>query len=199
MGIIVSWNDKKLQRWLALGLLLSVLVLIGLLIIMPIVHTGLELHDNKNTLLFRLQQYQRILARKDDVLASMEHIKQEHSEQNYFNTQETDALASAEMQAFIKQAIVEAGGILSSTQALPINNSGKFSRITVSVRMTGNSEILRTVLYKIETATPFIIIDQIDMRPMRGRVNPTTRKIEQSNDLNINFQAVSFMRKKTEP
>lgn len=194
----MTFNDKKIQRALALGLLLAVLTLLGLVVVMPIINKGLELSETKNTLLVRLQQYQRILARKPVVLESMEQIKEQHSEQNYFNTQETDALASAEMQAFIKQAIVEAGGTLSSTQALPINNSGKFSRITVSVRMTGNSEILRTVLYKIETSTPFIIIDQIDIRPSRGRINPTTRKIEPSNELNINFQAVSFMRKKGE-
>jgi general secretion pathway protein M len=194
----VSFDDKRVQRALAVGLLFGVLLLIGLLIVMPIINKGLELHENKGALLFRLQQYQRILAKKDSVLESMEQIKTQHSEQNYFNTQETDALASAEMQAFIKQAIVEAGGALSSTQALPLNNSDKFSRITISVRMTGNSEMLRTVLYKIETSTPFIIIDQIDIRPMRGRVNPTTRKVEASNELNINFQAVSFMRKKAE-
>jgi general secretion pathway protein M len=64
--------------------------------------------------------------------------------------------------------------------------------------MTGNSEVLRAVLYKIETATPLIIIDQIDIRPMRGKRNRTTRQIDPSNELNVNFQAVSFMRKPTE-
>jgi general secretion pathway protein M len=84
---------------------------------------------------------------------------------------------------------------LSSTQALPVSNDDKFSRITVRVRMRGNSEVLRAVLYKIETSTPFIIINQLDIRPMRGSRNRTTRQIEPSNELNVNFQAVSFMRK----
>ena len=87
---------------------------------------------------------------------------------------------------------------MSSTQALPVSNKGKFSRISVRVRMTGNSEVLRAVLYKIETFAPLIIIDQIDIRPMRGVMNTTTRQIEPSNDLNVNFQAVSFMRKQAE-
>jgi general secretion pathway protein M len=64
--------------------------------------------------------------------------------------------------------------------------------------MTGNSEVLRAVLYKIETSTPLIVIDQIDIRPMRGLRNPVTNKIEANNNLNINFQAVSFMRKPNE-
>jgi general secretion pathway protein M len=186
------------QRWLALGLLTAVILVIILVVIVPLVNKKMELNEAKNNLVFRLQQYERILAKKDAVIASMANIKQQHDEQGYFNSQNTDALASAEMQEFIKKTIVEAGGQLSSTQALPVSNKGKFSRITVRVRMTGNSEVLRAVLYKIETSTPLIIIDQIDIRPMRGKRNRTTRQIESSNELNVNFQAVSFMRKPAE-
>jgi general secretion pathway protein M len=186
------------QRWLALGLLIAVVLVIILVVIVPVVNKKMELNETKNNLVFRLQQYERILAKKDAVIASMANIKQQHDQQGYFNSQNTDALASAEMQEFIKKSIVEAGGQLSSTQALPVSNKGKFSRITVRVRMTGNSEVLRAVLYKIETSTPLIIIDQIDIRPMRGKRNRTSRQIESSNELNVNFQAVSFMRKPAE-
>ena len=191
-------NHQQLQRWLAVGLLIAVVLIIGLVVIVPLVSKGMELNETKNNLVFRLQQYERILATKDSVIAGMAKIKEQHEKQGYFNSQKTDALASAEMQEFIKKAIVDAGGQLSSTQALPVSNKDKFSRITVRVRMTGNSEVLRAVLYKIETATPFIIIDQIDIRPMRGKRNRTTRQIDPSNELNVNFQAVSFMRKPAE-
>lgn len=183
------------QRWLAVGLLIIVLLVVGMLLVAPVVSKGLALNEAKNTLVFRLQQYERILAKKDSVIAGIDNIKGQHDEQGYFNSQETDALASADMQNFIKKTIVDAGGQLSSTQAIPVSVKDGFSRITVRVRMTGNSEVLRAVLYKIETSTPLIIIDQIDIRPMRGKRNMTTHKIEPSNDLNVNFQAVSFMRK----
>jgi len=191
-------NNQQMQRWLAVGLLIAVVLIVGMVVIIPLISKSLELHDTKNNLVFRLQQYERILATKDTVIAGIAKIKQGHEKQGYFNSQKTDALASAEMQEFIKKAIVDAGGQLSSTQALPVSNKDKFSRITVRVRMTGNSEVLRAVLYKIETATPFIIIDQIDIRPMRGKRNRITRQIDPSNELNVNFQAVSFMRKPAE-
>ncbi|MGR9000467.1 MAG: type II secretion system protein GspM [Gammaproteobacteria bacterium] len=183
------------QRWLAVGLLVIVVLIASIIIINPLVSKGMDLHDAKKSLVFRLQQYERILAKKESVVASMTRINQQHDLQGYFNSQKTDALASAEMQEFIKKTIVDAGGELSSTQALPVSNEDKFSRITVRVRMRGNSEVLRTVLYKIETSTPFIIINQLDIRPMRGKRNRVTRQIESSNELNVNFQAVSFMRK----
>jgi general secretion pathway protein M len=190
-------SDLKLtQRSLAVALLVAVLLVVILLLIVPLVNNWLELNETKHSLAFRLQQYERILANKESVLAGIANINEQHQEQGYFNSQGTDALASAEMQEFIKKAIVDAGGQLSSTQSIPVTDKGDFTRITVRVRMTGNSEVLRSVLYKIETATPLIIIDQIDIRPVRGRRNVTTRQIQLSNELSVNFQAVTFMRKK---
>jgi general secretion pathway protein M len=195
---VTKADSKQMQRWLAVGLLVAVILIVCLVVIMPVVNKSLEINEAKNNLVFRLQQYERILARKDAVIANMNVIKAQHQERGLLNSQGTGALASAEVQEFIKKAIVEAGGQLSSTQALPISTKNEFSRITVSVRMTGNSEVLRAVLHKIETSTPLIILSQIDIRPMRGVRSRTTRQIEPSNQLNINFQAVSFMRKRPE-
>ncbi len=195
---MIKASSKQMQRWLAVGLLVMAILIVSLVVISPVVNKGLELREAKNNLVFRLEQYERILARKDEVIANMNAIKEQHQAQGLLNSQGTGALASAEVQEFIKKAIVEAGGQLSSTQALPVSTKNAFSRITVSVRMTGNSEVLRTVLYKIETSTPLIIINQLDIRPMRGVRSRTTRQIEPSNELNINFQAVSFMRKQPE-
>jgi len=188
------------QRWLAVGLLIIVIAIAGLLIIVPVVGKGMELNDTKNNLLFKLQQYERILAKKDAIIASRDKIKQQSAEQGYFNAQDTEAVVSADMQDLIKQIIVGAGGQLTSTQAIPSENNAPdsnspFNHIAVRVSMTGNSEMLRTVLYKIETAIPLMIIDQIDIRPVRGRRNHKTGLIDPTNELMINFQAVSFMRK----
>ncbi|MDO9168681.1 MAG: type II secretion system protein GspM [Methylobacter sp.] len=186
-----------MQRWLAVGLLVAAILIVGLVVIVPVVNKGLELRESKNNLVFRLQQYERILAGKDAVIANMNAIKEQYQQRGLLNRQGTGALASAEVQEFIKKTIVEAGGQLSSTQALPVSTKNEFNRITVSVRMTGNSEVLRAVLYKIETSTPLIIINQLDIRPMRGVRSRITRQIEPSNELSINFQAVSFMRKQS--
>ncbi len=187
-------NNPKAQRWLALGILALIVLLLISVFVIPLVRKGLQLHEKKEDLAFTLKKYENVLAGKGAIVGNIEAIKQQHEEQGYFNTQGTSALASAEMQEFIKQAIVQAGGQLSSTQVLPATSKDKFSLITVSVRMTGSIEVLRSVLYKLETATPLIVIEQLDIRPMRSIRNRITRQIEPSNGLNINFQAVSFMR-----
>jgi general secretion pathway protein M len=194
-ALMAMEKNNQTQRLLAVGLLVLVIVLLGSLIVIPLISKGLEYREAKDALVFKLQKYERILAKKDSVLQGMAKIKAQHQQQGYFNSQNTASLASAELQELIKKAIVDVGGQLSSTQALSETEKDKFTLITVSVRMTGNMEILRSVLYKLETATPLIIIDQMDIRPMRGKRNRLTRKLEPSNELSVNFQAVSFMRK----
>lgn len=195
--MVIQKNNQN-DRFLAIGLLLGVIGFISFVIVMPLVNQGLALHEEKNALSFRFGQYQRILSRKQSVIDEMENLKSQIADQNYLSTQNTTALASAELQELIKQTIVEAGGQLSSTQGLPVVIKNNFQRIPVSVRMTGNSEVLRAVLHRLETATPLIIVEQIDIRPMRGVRNKVTHQIDPSNELSVNFQAISFMKKAAE-
>ncbi|MDD5227479.1 MAG: type II secretion system protein GspM [Methylococcales bacterium] len=192
---MVLHKNNQNERWLAIGLLLVVIGFISFVIILPLVNQGLALHEEKNALGFRFEQYERILSRKQSVIDEMETLKAKFSDQNYLSTQNTSALASAELQEMIKQAIIEAGGQLSSTQGLPVVMKNNFNRIPINVRMTGNSEVLRAVLHKIETATPLVVVEQIDIRPMRGVRNKITHQIDPSNELSVNFQAISFMKK----
>jgi len=195
---VIDVGNKQIQRWSAIALLVAAILIVSLVVIVPVVNKGLDLHEVKNNLVFKLEQYERVLARKDAVIENMRAIQEQYQKSGLLNKQSTGALASAELQEFIKKTIVEAGGQLSSTQALPVTIKNEFSRITVSVRMTGNSQVLRAVLYKIETSTPLIIINQIEIRPIRGIRSRMTQQIELSNELDINFQAVSFMRKQPE-
>lgn len=191
--------NKFSDRTLAVGLLFLALLSFSLLIVMPVTQQFLELQETKNQLVFRLEKYQRVLAKKDAILNAKEELVSQYEQQGYLNTQKTGALASAELQEMIKQIIVESGGQLSSTQGVASPElpeaEQQFERIAISVRMSASSDVLRAILYKIETATPLIVIDQIDMRPMRGVRNKITRQIDPSNQLNITFQAMMFMKK----
>jgi general secretion pathway protein M len=187
-------NEMMNQRWLALGLFLFIFLLIIFVAIVPLVSTGLDYYQQKQELTFRLQRSKQIVARKEAVLEDIKNIKQQFQRQNYFSTRDTAALASADLQKFIKSTISSAGGQLTSTQVLPSSNEKGLKRISVKVRMSGDVEVLRSMLYEIESAVPVMIVDQIDIRPVRGKRNRKTRKIEPSSKLNINFQATGFMR-----
>ncbi len=187
-------NNQNYQRWAAVGLLLFVLLVFLLAVLMPLVSMGLDYHSEKNDLLFRLQRHQKIAARKESVAQSLETIKQQFQEQGYFSNRDTEALASADLQNIVKTAVADAGGQLTSTQGLPGKVENGFNRIAVRVRMTGTIETLRAVLHSISTTVPILIVDQLDINPVRGVRNRTNNQIEPNSQLNVSFEVVSFMR-----
>ncbi len=187
-------NDIRYQRWLAVGLLLLVLITVIFAVFLPLLNQGLAYHEEKNDLLFRLQRQQSIAGRSTQVSEALELIKQQFQEQGYFSTSSTEALVSAELQNIVKTAVSDANGQLTSTQGLPGALQNGFFRIAVKVRMTGTMEALVSVLHAIETAVPILVVDQLDINPVRGVRNAKTRQIEPSDQLNVSFQVVSFMR-----
>jgi len=187
-------NNMRYQRWLAVGLLFFVLLVFVLAVLIPLLNNGLAYHEQNNDLLFRLQRQQKIAARKDSVAQNVEAIKHKFQEQGYFSNRDTEALASADLQNIVKTAVTDAGGQLTSTQGLPGKTENGFNRVAVRVRMTGNIETLRSVLHSFAVTTPVLIIDQLDITPVRGARNRPNNKTEPSAQLNVSFQVVSFMR-----
>jgi len=187
-------KENKRHQWLALGLLVFILVLLTVVLFVPLISQGLDYQEQKQELLFRLRRMQQIAANKERVAEQAERLQRQFNQQHYFSQHETTALASAELQKFIKNTITDAGGQLTSTQVMPIRETDGLTEIMVKVRMTGDIAVLREVLHQIETSKPVKLIRQLEIRPVRGKRNRKTRKIEPSNELNVNFQVVAFMR-----
>ena len=187
-------NNERNQRWLAVGLLALVLSAFMLAVLLPLFNAGLAYHEEKNDLMFRLQRQQKIAARKDMVAANLESLKQQFQDSAYFSNRDTEALASADLQNIVKTAVTDAGGQLTSTQGLPGKIDNGFNRVAVRVRLTANIETVRTILLMINRNVPILVIDQIDITPLRGSRNRPNNKIEPSAQLNVSFQVVSFMR-----
>lgn len=188
--------EARYQRWLAVGLLISLILMVLLFVVVPLISTALDYREQKNDLLFRLQRQQAVAARKDSAAAALDNVKQQFEQQHYFSSDDTEALASAELQNIVKTAVINAGGQLTSTQGLPNKNDEHFVQVAIKVRMTGSMETVASVLQNLEQAVPVLVITQFDTTPVRGLHNPVTNKPEPSALLNVSFDVVSFMRSK---
>jgi general secretion pathway protein M len=92
-------------------------------------------------------------------------------------------------------AIGQYGGQLVSTQGLPSENQKQFLKIVVSVRLMTNAEALASVLAYLESNTPIMVIDQLDISPIRSSRNNNIGN--QNYPLNVNFKIFSLMRLKS--
>ena len=187
-------REENQHRWLALGLLLGIVLLLATVVVAPLISAANDYREQAEELRFRLQRARQIVARKQSVAENLEKLKRQQQALGFLSSRDTVALASADLQQFVKNAIADAGGQLNSTQVLPVTELDGLQKIAVKVRMKGSIEVLRHVLHEIETSVPLMRVEQLDIRPVRGRRNRKTRRLEPTNELNINFQVVTFMR-----
>lgn len=188
-------NDSIHKRWLAFSLFIVFILITLLMIVLPLFLNWLDSYEKKSELEFNLHRQQAILAIKDQVSENLEAINKQFQSQNYFSNQESESLASAELQNVIKMAIGQYGGQLVSTQGLPSENQKQFLKIVVSVRLMTNAEALASVLAYLESNTPIMVIDQLDISPIRSAKNNNIGN--QNYPLNVNFKIFSLMRLKS--
>jgi general secretion pathway protein M len=183
------------QRWLALGLLFGIIISISALIVVPWVNRLSEINDDIDEQVFRIKRYQRVIASREEVLMDVEEGRKEINALGYFNTQESSSLATAELQNSIKAMAVDAGGELSSSQVLPNKEQDGLIRIAVKVKLTGDMEMLRAILYEIEIKKPFLVIENVTVIPAPKKRNRKTRKTELTGNIVVTLEVSSYMRK----
>lgn len=182
------------SRLLALGLLLGVMTLLYLVIVAPLAGLAQEYNETAESAQFRLEKLRRVAAEKDSLIQRLEQVRADSQSDDSFLPRTTAALASAELQTQIKQAVGEAGGELTSTQVIPEHHEERFTRVGVKVRMNGSTDVLKDVLYRFESARPFLFVENLNIRPIRVPRNPALKNQPVPDKLSVDFDVVGYMR-----
>lgn len=183
-------NNKNNSKWLAIGLLMIVISFVAIVFILPVVSMGLEGVEKKEKLIFELKRYKKKLAQENVLRKNLELIEKKYQEQPYFYNNGSTAVVSNKLKSFIEEVVEESGGTIQSFGVAQNKSEGGYMSIIVKPNMTVSMEVLRDVLYQLETATPLIIINELSIEPLRKR---RRRKMVSNGQLNVNFDAISFM------
>ncbi|MCK5828729.1 MAG: type II secretion system protein M [Methylococcales bacterium] len=190
--------NKTQERWVAVGLLFSIIIIICAVIFLPWYSAMKETLDKVDDQVYQIQRYQRVIASRDEVLSEVEKGRTKINALGYFFTQNTYSLAAAELQKRIKGMVERAGGDISSTQVLPHKEQDELIRIAVKVRLIGDMEMLRGLLFEVSAEKPLMSIEDITIIPKRGKRNRKTREIEETGLLTVTLEVSSYMRKKSD-
>ena len=111
-------------------------------------------------------------------------------------SRDTAALASADLQTLIKEAVNSVGGELISTQVIPERKEEQFTRVAVKLRMTGSTQMLRDVLHSFESNRPLLFVENLNIRPIRNMQPqmPGRKPAKVVDKLSIDFDVVGYMR-----
>jgi general secretion pathway protein M len=195
--LIESLNNSQ-RRWLALSLLLAVILVLIATIIWPIIDQSRQNKQKIEDLTMRLQRYKQVAAGKKQVIEKLNSSKDALNDNNQFFKSKSYALASADLQQLIKDAIKNSGGQVTSTQVIPETNEGQFSRVAIRVQLSATTAALNKILYIVESSRPILIVDNLRIRSSRGIYDRQLRRRVETDVLTITLEVSGYLQDKEE-
>ncbi len=103
-----------------------------------------------------------------------------------------DSLVAAQIQNRLKTIVEAAHGELKSTQVLPVQEEGRYRRVTIRGQMHLQLPAAQQVFYGIETASPLLFLDNLNIRTAvaerrRDRASPPS-------SLDVRFDIYGYIR-----
>ena len=188
----------KQKSSLAIGLLLFLILIIVLGFVVPIVT---DYYANKSkiaTLQNQMQRYATKAVSRESVIKQTAALKSNIMGSGIVNTQKSIPLVLADMQEKIKSAIITAGAELNSTQYMSQKSADGLIKLGISTSFSGKMEHLKNILYALESAKPYMIIEKIKIYGSGNERSSATGKIDAANKIYVFADIITYIPAVTE-
>ena len=138
-----------------------------------------------------LSRHMRIAHERQQLEAQLTALRETQSTSGRLIEGDSVELAAAGVQNKLKALADANGAELKSTQILPAEDSEAFRRVAVRVTMMADTEAAQAVFHALETATPYLFLDRLDLRGPKRR---SRRKNKNQGILQVRFDVFGYMR-----
>lgn len=185
--------SPPLSRALALALLAIVLLLVYLFAIEPLVDEIADARSATVRLHDAVERTDAVERKLVQLKAELARLKEHQTSAVGFIAGANESLAAAELQNRIKTSVEAAKGELRSTQPLQARDEGAFRRISIRGQIAVKLPALQRVFYELESSTPFLFLDNIEIRTQATyQINATNSA---DPELDVRFDLYGYMRK----
>jgi general secretion pathway protein M len=108
---------------------------------------------------------------------------------------QNETLAAAALQERLKSLVLREGGQFKSAQILPVKTADKARRLTVRGQMVLGLPALQHVIYELEASTPFLFVDNLDIRAVTN--SQKAGWTDGETPLDVHMDIYCFMRSAT--
>jgi type II secretory pathway component PulM len=182
----LSLPDGARGRVLALALTALVLAAAWLAAGQPLLDAYADGADS-------LERRSALASRMAEVAASLPELKREADAQATDATPASatlegasDALAGATLQSLVEAMSNSAGGHLTSTEALPVEQVGAYRRVALRLAVDAPWPVLARLIQAIERATPRMFVDDLQVHAQPAA------ETQKEPPLDISFTVVAF-------
>ena len=151
------------SRALAVALLVTVVFGVYGFVVAPLAGLYQAVEDDIAELGARLAHLRRIASTGVTTETKLAALKQAQPTSDYYLKSTKRALASAELQRYVKETVDDSGGQLVSSQVMSSKPEEGFASVAVKVHMRSSIEGLQEVLYRLEAGRPVMFIDDLSV------------------------------------
>ena len=155
--------SKNQNRGLAIGLLFLFLAIVAFGMYFPASILHRRYNQAIEARLDFIGRYQRVAATRKEIQSELDAVKKTDGRKHFLKNT-GNALAASEIQELAKTLIESNGGKLVSMQVVPFKDEGGYRRIPINIQLVCNMTVLRTIFYTLETAQPYLLIDNVSIR-----------------------------------
>ena len=179
------------SRVLAIALLLALLAILAVLVYVPWHRVHFRYDTAIEDQLDRTSRYLRIAAQRQNAEANIAFIAKRDAGRYYLKAS-SPALAAAEVQQ-MAQAIIEANELkVESTRIAAHKDDGPRRKVAVNFQLRGQLPAVQKALHELETALPYLYVDNLVVRSSVARVFRPVPGVEP--DVLVQFDLYAFTR-----
>ncbi|MBL8519168.1 MAG: hypothetical protein JNK75_00720 [Betaproteobacteria bacterium] len=155
--------DPQARRALAIGLLVVAAAAVTAAVAVPVI----LLHRHYDAAIDRMtrqwQSQTAFNARRQQMAGALDALKAREP-RKLFLKGTTAALAAAELQDVVKQAVEAHGGRVISVQGIPTKEDAGYRVVAATYMLNVNNVNLRRVLHALESQQPYLFLDNLTVR-----------------------------------
>lgn len=111
----------------------------------------------------KLERYSRIVGMRDGLQKRAAEVKALEVNRHFLKSA-SPPLAAAELQEQAKNILDANGGKLNSMGILPHKDEGAYRQVSVTLQLTAPLSAVKAMLYALESAHPYLFIDNLSVR-----------------------------------
>ncbi len=189
--------DQRNSKTTAIMLLVIALLLVYLLVFHWFVLRHQEYAEEIGDLRIQLNRFQRVASQRESLQARLSQLRSSQKDAELFleypEFDEAAAAMSSSIGDMVRMQADDSCQIV-SRQPVRARVQERFQKVTVNVRMRCDAEDFLQILYQMETGTPLMLVDDLNViRPRTRRSTRSTQAVTQG-ALDIRFNVSGYLK-----
>ncbi len=189
--------DQRNSKTTALMLLAIAVLLVYLLVFHWFILRHREYAEEIGDLRTQLERFQTVAAKRESLQARLSQIRSSQRDADLFLEYPEFEEAAAAMNGSIGDMVMSQADDscqIVSRQPVRPRVQERFQKVTVNVRMRCDAEDFLQILYAMETGTPLMLVDDLNIIKPRTRRRTAARSTEVPGALDIRFNVSGYLK-----